>query len=104
MADDILLKRTFDSHLWQQYIQVNSIRYKYLYTSKSPREKDAIPLHSMTIEHPSNKGKLNGVGKIFLDLFDMNKYTLITTIHSRIDDVEASYFFQTNGFKKFGVP
>ena len=44
----------------------------------------------MTIKHPSKSGKLKGVGKIFLDLFDMNKYTLITTIHSRIDDVEAS--------------
>ena len=31
-----------------------------------------MPLHSMTIEHPSKLGKLNGVGKIFLDLFDLS--------------------------------
>ena len=63
-----------------------------------------MPLHSMTIEHPSKLGKLNGVGKNFLDLFDLHKYTLITTIQFMIDDVESSQSFQPNGFKKFGVP
>ena len=48
--------------------------------------------------------KLNGVGKIIIDLFDLNKYTLITTIHFMVDDDEASRFFQTKGFKKFEVP
>ena len=63
-----------------------------------------MPLHSMTIEHPSKSGKLNGVGKIFLDLFDLAKYPLITTIHFMVDDVETSQSFQFNAFKKFGVP
>ena len=63
-----------------------------------------MPPHSMTIKHLSKSGKLNGVGKIFLDLFDLNKYTLITTIHFMIYDVESSRYYQTNGFKKFGVP
>ena len=63
-----------------------------------------MPPHSFTIKHLSKSGKLNGVGKIFLGLFDMYKYTLITTIHFMVDDVEASRSFQTNGFKKFGVP
>ena len=49
-----------------------------------------MPLHSMAIEHPSKSGKLNAVGKIFLDLFDLSKYPLITTIHFMIGDVEAS--------------
>ena len=62
-----------------------------------------MPLHSMTIEHPFKSGKLNGVGKIFLDLFNLYKYTLITTIHFVIDDVEASQSFQPNGSKMFGV-
>lgn len=63
-----------------------------------------MPLHSMTIEHPSKLGKLNRVGKIFLDLFDLHKYTIITTIHFMIDDVESSQSFQPNVFKKFGSP
>ena len=104
LANEILLKKKFHSHLWQQYIQANAIRYKYFHNTKSPMEKDAMPLHSMTIEHPSKSRKLNGVGKIFLDLFDLSKYPLITTIHFMIDDVEAIQSFQPNGFKKFGVP
>jgi hypothetical protein len=63
-----------------------------------------MPLHSLTIEHPSKSGKLNGVGNIFLDLFNIYKYTLIITIHFMIDDVEASQSFQPNGSKMFGVP
>ena len=63
-----------------------------------------MPLHSMKIEHPSEQGKLNGIGRIFLDLFDLHKYTLITTIHFMVDDVETSRSFQTNGFKKCRVP
>ena len=104
LADDIFLKRNFDSHLWQQYIQSNAIIYKYFYKTKSTREKDAMYLNSMTIEHPSKSGKLNGVGKIFLYLLNLHRYTLITTIHFMIDDVEASQSFQLNGFYKFGVP
>ena len=49
-----------------------------------------MPVHSMTIKHLSKQGKLNGVGKIFLDLIDLHKYTLITAIHFMVDDVEAS--------------
>ena len=49
-----------------------------------------MPGHFMTIKHPSKSGKLNGVGKIFPDLFDLNKYSLITGIHFIIDDVQAS--------------
>ena len=84
------MMRNFDSHLWKQYIQANSIRYKDLHKTKSPREKNAMPLHSRTIEHPSKSGKLNEDGEIFLYLFDMHKYTLITIIHFMIDDIEAS--------------
>ena len=49
-----------------------------------------MPLHSVTIEHPSKQGELNRFGKIFPDLFDLHKYTLITTIHFMVDDVKAS--------------
>ena len=63
-----------------------------------------MPPHSMTIEHLSISGKLNGVNKIYSYMFDLNKYTPITVIHFMIDDVEASQFFQPNGFKMFGVP
>ena len=69
----------------------------------SPREKDTILSHSITIKHPSKLGKLNGVGKIFPHLFDLNKYSLITTIHFIIDDVEASQSFQTSGSEMIGV-
>jgi len=47
LDDDILLKRNFDSHLWKQYIQSNSIRYKDFHKTKSPREKDAMPMFSI---------------------------------------------------------
>ena len=60
-----------------------------------------MPLHSMTYEHPSKQGKLNRDGKIFLDLFDVHKYTLITTIHFMVDEVEASQYLQYNVFKFF---
>ena len=63
-----------------------------------------MPQHFMTIKHPSKSGKLNEIGKTFPYLFDLNKYTLITTIHFMIDDVEASQYFQPNGSKMFGVP
>ena len=58
----------------------------------------------MTIEHPSKLGKLNGVGKIFLDLFDRHKYILMTTIHFMVNDVEASQSLQSNVLMKFRVP
>ena len=103
LADDILMKRNFDNHIRKQWIQANAIRHRYFHKNKSPREKNAKPLHSVTIEHLSKSGKLNGVGKIFPNLFDLNKYNIITTIHSRIDDVEASQSFQTNGSKMMGV-
>ena len=60
-----------------------------------------MPLHFVTIKHMSKSGKFNGVGKIFLDLFNLYKYTLITTIHFMIDDVKDSQYFQTNGSKMF---
>ena len=63
-----------------------------------------MPLHSMSFEHPSKLGKLNGVGNIFLDMFDLHKHTLITTIHFMVEDVEASQSLQSTVFKKFGVP
>ena len=104
LDDDILMKRNFDNHIWKHCIPDDSIRYKYFHKTRSPREKNAVPLHSVTTEHLSKQEKLNRVGKIFLDLFDLNKYTLITTNHSMIDDVEASQSFQPNGSKMFGVP
>jgi hypothetical protein len=90
LVDDILMKRNFDNHIWKQCIQSNSIRHRSFHKNKSPREKNAKPLHSVTIEHLSKSGKLNGVGKISPDLVDLNKYTLITIIHFMIDDVKAS--------------
>ena len=52
LNDDILRKRNFDNHLRKQCIQDDSIRYKYFHKTKSPREKNAMPLHSVKIEHP----------------------------------------------------
>ena len=103
-TNDILLKIKFDSHLWPQCIQAYATIYQDFHKTRSSREKDAMPLQSMKMGHPSKLGKLNGVGKIFLDLFDLHKYTLITTIHFMVDDVEASQSLQSNVFKKFGVP
>jgi hypothetical protein len=99
-----MMKRNVGNHTWKHCIQDDSTKYRDFHKTISLREKIAKPLHSATIEHPSKSGKLNGVGKIFPDLFDLNKYTLITTIHFMVDDVEASWSFQTNGFKKFGLP
>ena len=104
LADDIPLKRNFHSHLWKQCIQVDAIKHKAFHKTKSPREKDAMPPHFVTIEHPSKSGKLNGFGKNFPDLVDLNKYALITIIHLMIYDVRARRYFQTNGSKMFGVP
>ena len=100
LVDDILLKRNFDNHLWKQYIQANAIRCKYFHKTKSPREKYAMPLHSMIMEHPSKSRKLNGVGKIYVDLFDLHKYTLITTIHFMVDDVEIVSLFNLMYLKR----
>jgi hypothetical protein len=97
------MKRRFDKNIWQQCIQDDSIRYRNFHKAKNLIKKLAKPLHSSTIEHPSKSGKLNGVGKIFPDLFDLNKYTLITTIHFMVDNVEASWSFQTNRSKIIGV-
>ena len=81
----------------------DSTRYKYFYKIKNLREKIAKPLHSVTIEHPSKSGKLNEIGKIFPYLFDLNKYTLTTTISCMIDDVEVIQSFQNNGSKPIRV-
>ena len=86
----------FDSYIWRQYIQDYSTRYRDFHNKESPREKTAKLLHSITIEHLPKSGKLNEVGKIFPDLFDLNKYTLTTTISCMIDDVEAIRSFQNN--------
>ena len=59
-----------------------------------------MPIHSMTIEHPLKQGKLNGVGKIFLDSFDLHKYTLINAIHFMVGEVEFTQSLQSNVFKK----
>jgi hypothetical protein len=98
------MKRNFENHIRKKCIQDDSIRYKDFHKATSLREKDAMPPHSVTIRHPSKSGKLNGADKIFLDLFYLNKYTVITTISFMIDDVETSWSFQTNGSKFFGVP
>ena len=66
---DILMKRNFDNHIQKQCIQDDSIKYKYFHKASRPREKIAMPLHSVTIKHPSKLEKLNEVGKIFPDLF-----------------------------------
>ena len=84
----------FDSHIWRECIQDYSTRYKDFHKTKNPREKIAKPLHSVTIEHLSKLGKLNEVGKIFPYLFELDKYTLITTIHFIVDDVEAINLFK----------
>ena len=104
MVVDILMKRNFDNHIWKKCIQDVSIKYKYFHKATSLREKDAMLTHLVTIEHLSKSRKFNGVGYIFPYLFDLNKYIIITTIHFMVDDFEASQSFQTNGFKKFGVP
>ena len=96
------MKRNLENHLWKQCIQDDITRYRDFHKIENLREK--VPLHSITIEHLSNLGKLNEVGKIFPYLFYLNKYTPITIISCIIDDIEASQSFQTNGFKKFGVP
>ena len=85
-------------------IQSHVTKYKYFHRTTSLRKKDVVPLYSVTIEHPSKQGKLNGVGNIFLYLFVPHKYTLITTIYFMVDDVEASESLQSNVFIKFGVP
>jgi hypothetical protein len=90
LVDDILLNRKFYSHLWKQCIQSHSMRYQDFHKTISSKEKNAMLLHSMTIKHSSKLGKLNGVGKIFLVLFGLPKYTLISTIHFMVDDVESS--------------
>ena len=59
-----------------------------------------MPLHSMIMEHPSKSRKLNGVGKIYVDLFDLHKYTLITTIHFMVDDVEIVSLFNLMYLKR----
>jgi HD superfamily phosphohydrolase len=79
----------FDNHIWRQCIQDYYTRYRDFHNNESPRERIKKPLPSVTIEHPTKSGKLNEVGKIFPDLFDLNKYTLTTMISCMIDDVEA---------------
>ena len=96
LVDDILLKRNYDNHLWPKCIQAYVTRCHYCHKSISLSKKDAMPLHYVTIEHPSKQGKLNRVGKIFPDLFELHKYTLITAIFFMGNDVEASKSFQSN--------
>jgi hypothetical protein len=90
----------FDSHIWRQCIQYYSTRYRDFQNKESSRERIAKPLHFVTIEHPSKLGKLNEIGKIFLD---SNKYTLTTTISYMIDDVESIQSFQNNVSELMGV-
>ena len=97
------MKRNFDSRIRRQCIQDDSTKYRYFHKNKSLREKIAIPPHSVRIKHLSKSGKLNEVGKVFPDLFYLNKYTLTTTISYMIDNIEASQFFQTNGSKMMGI-
>ena len=53
LADDILLKRNFDSCILKKCIQAYATKYQDCHKTTSSRKKDAMPLHSMTIEHPS---------------------------------------------------
>ena len=55
--DDILLKRNYDSHLWAKCIQAYVPRYQGFHRTSILTKKGAMPLHSMTIEHPSKQGK-----------------------------------------------
>ena len=103
MVVDIWIKRNFNNFIRKQCIQYDSTRYRDFHKATSPREKDEMPPQSVTIKHPSKLGKLNEVGKIFLDLVDLNKYNLITIISFMIDDIEASQSFQNNGSKIMGV-
>ena len=89
-AVDILIKRNFNSFIRKQCIQDDSTRYRDFHKATSPREKDEMPPHSVTIKHPSKSGKLNEVGKIFPDLVELSEYNLTITISCMIDDVEAS--------------
>ena len=93
----------FDNCIRRQCIQDYSTRYRDFHNNESLSERIGKPLHSITIEHPSKSGKLNEIGNIFPDLFDLNKYTLTTTISCMVDDVEAIYSFQNNGSKLMGV-
>jgi hypothetical protein len=93
----------FDSCIWRQCIQDYSTRYRDFHNNISPRERLAKPLHSITIERLSKSGKLNDIGKIFPDLFDLKKNTLTTTISCMIDDVEAIQSFQNNSSELMGV-
>ena len=104
LADDILLKRNYDNHLWTKFIQAYVTRYQDFHKTTSLRKKDAMPLQSVTIEHPSKQGKLNGVGKIFPDLFELHKYNLITTIPFMVNDVEDSQSLQSNVLINLGFP
>ena len=83
--------------MWRQCIQDYSTRYRDFHNNESPKERIDKLLYSVTIEHLSKLGKLNEIGKIFLDLFDLNKYTLATTISCMINDVEDIQSFQNNG-------
>ena len=102
--DDILLKRNYDSHLWPKCIQSYVTRYHDFHRTARLRMKDAMGLPSVTTKHPSKYGKLNRVGRIFPNLFDLHTHTLITTIFFMVNDVEASQSLQSNVLMKFGVP
>jgi hypothetical protein len=93
----------FNSCICRQCIHDYSTRYKDFHNKESPRERTAKLLHFVTIKHPTKSGKLNEVGKIFPDLFDLNKYTLTTMISCMIDDVEAIQSFQINGSELMGA-
>ena len=103
LAIDILRKRNFNSFIRKQCVQDDSNRYKDFHKIENIRDKIAKPLHSVTIELLSKSGKLNEVGKIFLDLFDLNKYILTTTISYMIHDFQAIQSFQNNGYEQIRV-
>ena len=93
----------FDSYIWRQCIQDYPTRYRDFHNNEIPREIIARLLHSIIIKHLTKLGKLNEIGRIFPDLFDLNKYTLTTTISSMIDDVESIHSFQNNVYELMGV-
>ena len=71
LAIDIWIKRNFNSFIRKQCIQDDSTRYRDFHNNESSRERFARLLHSIIIEHPTKSGKLNEIGKIFLDLNSM---------------------------------
>ena len=92
---DILIKRSF-CQSQSQFCQILRFAQGYKF-----EEKEYKVSYFMTIKHP-NQGSWMELVRSFHICFNLNKYSLITTIHFIINDVEASQSFQTNSCKKCG--